>query len=450
MDYEQKYKEALERAKEVYNSYKLFGQYTFMNEFETIFPELSESEDERIRKDIVAHYRLMKEKALLDNQEETDGIVRTCDSALAWLEKQKETSINWMKSDNVKNPEKPYIDKVGMFYTTDGRMCYASEIEKQRDENAKDSFERGIKVGMIRQQKKQKPIKWTDLTWKDIVELEGIINNVHYDFSAGIGQESFGKEVLERFRSTKGIEYLDEAEQKCWREEEQKEQKPTECERQPEFREVEYDFRGEKVKVMRPFFRDDKGKEFSTTGRDTDLTWSVLREWCENKGIEPYDLYPRAKWSEEDEEMLTMILGDLEWERRKTTVNKDISLYDEKMRWLKSLPKMLKKKNDDVKKLCSNEWSEEDARMMESIIRVLVKTSTHYSMRSPSTMQVTTINDYQREIAWLKSLRPSWKPSEEQLGALLAVINEPNNMGSATCFGLIDSLYEDLKKLKEE
>lgn len=68
----------------------------------------------------------------------------------------------------------------------------------------------------------QKSVEWTELTWKDIVELERIINNVHYDFSAGIGQESFGKEVLERFRSTKGIEYLDEAEQKYWREEEQK------------------------------------------------------------------------------------------------------------------------------------------------------------------------------------------------------------------------------------
>ena len=49
-------------------------------------------------------------------------------------EKQKETGIQWFKSDNVKNPDKPYIDKAGMFYTTDGRMCYASEIEKQKEQ----------------------------------------------------------------------------------------------------------------------------------------------------------------------------------------------------------------------------------------------------------------------------------------------------------------------------
>lgn len=69
----------------------------------------------------------------------------------------------------------------------------------------------GMPVQKIRdwleKQKEQKPIKWTDLTWKDIVEFEGIINNVHYEFSAGIGQKSFGEEVLERFRSTKGDEY---------------------------------------------------------------------------------------------------------------------------------------------------------------------------------------------------------------------------------------------------
>lgn len=45
----------------------------------------------------------------------------------------------------------------------------------------------------------------------------------------------------------------------------------------------------------------------------------------------------KQEWSEEDEEMIKMILGDLEWERRNTTVDKDIRLYDEKIAWLKSL-----------------------------------------------------------------------------------------------------------------
>lgn len=37
------------------------------------------------------------------------------------------------------------------------------------------------------------------LTWRDVNELERIINKVHYEFPHGIGEEAFGKLVLERF-----------------------------------------------------------------------------------------------------------------------------------------------------------------------------------------------------------------------------------------------------------
>lgn len=81
-----------------------------------------------------------------------------------------------------------------------------------------------------------------------------------------------------------------------------------------------------------------------------------------------------AEWGEEDEEMIKMILGDLERERRNTTVNKDIQLYDEK-------------------------------------------------------------------IAFLKSLRPSWKPSEEQMKAL------QNAVALAAGNKVLAGLYEQLKQL---
>lgn len=41
--------------------------------------------------------------------------------------------------------------------------------------------------------------KAADLTWKDINEIERIINKVHYEFPHSIGEEAFGKLVLERF-----------------------------------------------------------------------------------------------------------------------------------------------------------------------------------------------------------------------------------------------------------
>jgi len=137
MDYKKAYEEALERAR--IGRLQLLDIGEEATEIEHIFPELKESEDEKMRRTLIEYLR-----------KETTRVYRL--EWIAWLEKQEE----------------------------------------------------------------KKPVEWTELTWKDIVELEGIINNVHYDFSAGIGQESFGKEVLERFRSTKGIEYLDETEQKYW------------------------------------------------------------------------------------------------------------------------------------------------------------------------------------------------------------------------------------------
>lgn len=166
--------------------------------------------------------------------------------------------------------------------------------------------------------------------------------------------------------------------------ENQKEQKPAECERQPEFKEVEYDFRGEKVKVMRPFFRDDKGREFSTTGQDTDLTWSVLREWCEIKGITPYDLYPRAEWSEEDEEMLDIVL----------------TMVD-----------------------CSTVVPHSGGQLHPS-------------------------ESYKKDISeWLKSLRPHWKPSEEQMEALHTAMYLEEMQFYGGLKDKLRDLYVQLKKL---
>ena len=54
----------------------------------------------------------------------------------------------------------------------------------------------------------EQPIQVNTLTWKDINDLERIINNVHYEFRNGVSEKGFGEEVLERF-----MEERDEQEQ---------------------------------------------------------------------------------------------------------------------------------------------------------------------------------------------------------------------------------------------
>ena len=82
------------------------------------------------------------------------------------------------------------------------------------------------------------------------------------------------------------------------------------------------------------------------------------------------------------------------------------------------------------------EWSEEDELKMNSLLNYLDpnKGGTKYS----SFAQLTGWYN------WLKSLRPHWKPSEEQMNGLAHAINL--DVYDAKRYGL-DSLYNDLKKL---
>lgn len=70
MNYEEKYKNALERAN------KLYEQGTITESLGYVFPELKESEDERIRKAIIAYI----------SHDQHCGVSNA--DMIAWLEKQ--------------------------------------------------------------------------------------------------------------------------------------------------------------------------------------------------------------------------------------------------------------------------------------------------------------------------------------------------------------------------
>ena len=140
-----------------------------------------------------------------------------------------------------------------------------------------------------------------------------------------------------------------------------------------------------------------------------------------------------AEWSEDDEEMRQGCIDSVEYELLDNGKDDEVKT-DPRIIWLKSLPLNLKKKNEDVAKLCSNEWSEEAKEAKETIIAALTAAN------------MTT--DCKRQAKkWLQSLSPSWKPSEEQMEAL----NTLNCHGGLSYIGqqnLLISLYNDLKKLK--
>ena len=77
MDYEKKYKEALERARKIHNEH----QAQCFDVMVKVFPELNESEDERIKKEIIKTVELYGPKT---------GNPKVYNDMLAWLKKQGE------------------------------------------------------------------------------------------------------------------------------------------------------------------------------------------------------------------------------------------------------------------------------------------------------------------------------------------------------------------------
>lgn len=108
MDYEKLYKEALERAKKV-NECKADDREPGTRLCEYIFPELAESEDERIRKEIVTHCRNIR----CVTEEGAEKIAKW----IAWLEKQK--GCEYIKKDWLEHIKQSWY-KEGFI---DGKYC---------------------------------------------------------------------------------------------------------------------------------------------------------------------------------------------------------------------------------------------------------------------------------------------------------------------------------------
>ena len=110
MDYEKKYKEALERAKDYYEK----GYLMINAALEKMFPELNESEDETIRKELINFFK-----------SRLAGFPQ-CEKYIAWLEKQGEQKSKmkpkWLYRLEYKD------NSCGLWYNGDGKWCFESGI----------------------------------------------------------------------------------------------------------------------------------------------------------------------------------------------------------------------------------------------------------------------------------------------------------------------------------
>ena len=139
-----------------------------------------------------------------------------------------------------------------------------------------------------------------------------------------------------------------------------------------------------------------------------------------------------AEWSEQDERKCNNIIALVEG---KAIMRKDIKGL---VNWLNSLKERVQPKQE------SAEWSEEDGYLLdetikhlESLIRITKKQGSAYS---------DEIQYYQRDIDWLKSLRPQkqWKPDSSMLVCLEYAIKHINKDGDKR---ILSKLLEQLKQL---
>ena len=93
MDYKKKYKEALEIARSCLKDGTITS--TAKNYIETIFPELKESEDKRIKNDCIKYLDYAYQHCT------TDVYKKAIERCIAWLEKQYEQKPAWSEEDSL-------------------------------------------------------------------------------------------------------------------------------------------------------------------------------------------------------------------------------------------------------------------------------------------------------------------------------------------------------------
>lgn len=389
MDYEKKYKNALECARQEYNTTENVERKQWLEE---LFPELKESEDKKIR------------KALVDalNKNLGNGIEKygtTLNAALAWLEKQcytkKDIDDAYLKGIcdtkhelEKQGEQKPVID-------FKAKNWYVSKVDGKIHDmtyNPTDKVEPKFKVG----------------DW--IVDNHGIVNQVTSTTDDGYGLALYDGTYVSG----------------CWK---------------------DYyhlwtiqDAKDGDVIV-------DKYNNIGIFKECKDIYWlSHIYLGCDGElrgfNVGPYheqdDTHPATK-----EQRATLFAKMQEygyqWDAEKKELKKINSYCQENCKGYQETGKCFADGGCDAKRKAEQKsepaWSDEDEGMKENIEGAL---DCYESM---------VTEDWEKEKEWLKSLKDkiTWKPSEEQMDALLGIMIE---FGVKYIdYNTLESLYNDLKKL---
>ena len=405
------YDEAIKVANKYKDTHIMFSQIK-----DEIFPELAESEDEKIRKCLIngiSFYADSSEDATWG----TANFSMKVKDIIAWLEKQ---------NSNVDNANKEYWR--GYREGKQENLDKYAELEKQGEQklyinnNAKEMFIKALERVEEQNNKgykltdcdknswwedfkayasctiEQKPAEWSE---EDERIYKSIIYSFFHNYPLTVQQQEF----------VKSLKYKVQSKQE-WSEEDKNN--------------ILF-----LTSIIEECFKD---KEEITLYGDTACANLTKKEVIDRlKSLKDRVQPQKQEWDEEDDAIKNDLINYFRGSALETSEKEVIN-------WLKSL-------KDRALPQSKQEWSDVDKDILFHIIDDLKFLKDDISK---DTKYAVNIVDVEREINWLKSLRPqnAWKPSDEQM---MAVQEAMNIVGILTITGSkINSLYQDLKKLMEK
>ena len=364
-----------------------------INAIQTLIPELRESEDERIIEEI--------KFAVMQMPTERQDTKNRC---LTWLEKQKE-----------QGPQEPQV------------FCEAKAFDLGYKHGKEDAIKEQKSVWSEKDENIRKQLisicdEWLsggynarpcldDVRWlKNLLEKQKEQKHPNGCFTCDKYKK--GYEEGRRNGFTAGYN-------KAMKEVEQKEQKPVDYDHEM-WKNCEANFEGGKKEVIEHPEKYGLQKPAEWNEEEIKILDSIIddyekaaKSFCGYTGkIQflkairdgEYNLPKLTEWSEKDKYILKNIH---DFVKENTIDPNRVNCAEECLNWLKSLPKRFNLQPQQ-------EWSKEDEKHMNLILRVLNVQQCWDGATGKK------FNRYQDEIDWLKSLRPKphWKPSEEQISSL--------------------------------
>lgn len=411
-------------------------------------PELAESEDEKIVKAILIYLDWLDGRK--DCQPKGDYTIR---DMIAYIERQKEC-LDGNSKTSASDDERirialcdivrdmPYMETELRAHglTVEKAIAYL-EKQKQSFKQISDSviWDSGLRTGIELGKEEQKSEQYDiDVLEKHITKDS--VSELAHTVIVRNGWEIVEKEqkpvpikmddkrMLERIME---LVYFCNDKEKIWNWLCEKVKETAEWdELQAEFRSINEAFEDGKKEVIEHPERYGlqkpaewnkatiNGKPIPTENHSVDIPlaeWSedIIRKAVKEIGLTQHQIdwfkdnvFPsKVEWNEEDEGELQNAIDALEFLGKKG-VYKSESGYDAALQaasWLKNLSLSLKKRNEDVTKLCSNEWSEEDKNKLYRVIETLLGDKEAARHETPQHYDVLC-KAYDELIDFLKSL----------------------------------------------